>query len=495
MATIKAGIYKFNDILTFTTSLEQIISFNIDLDLCTTDGLIDSEICSSMSIGQTGENNDKTYLKYFIVSYTTINGTADINEYEYVYDESSEDFGYGWELDKYKLINITEDVDVSSEFATWFNANAVKQDKPVHAVEITYKNATITVDTGKTIILRTTGKKMTEDLVINSNETVKEYGGNVTITGEPSYTPNETPNGGTTECSGDHVIEVAELPTENIDENALYKMGDSYYKGANECVDLFLVQDGEAMSYTEALSAEGASLVLFTVDKYEDVESPEFFIDTDNMILYFYYDVSRNDMFGYYDEWISLSVLFEATNGGTITNASEATEEGYYYALVGGWEEYGNGSRVVEVTELPTENIDKKNLYKYEGSYYEYENEFSDIIIVSSDGTTSSLVETYTSAGYSLILSLTDDYETLAPRGSTSSNVLYCSYDTSRDDIYVYDTSNEVWVPFSQKFTAYTNGGAVDRENKASVPGCYYALYVVWKALGAAEYAGEVVIE
>ena len=139
------------------------------------------------------------------------------------------------------------------------------------------------------------------------------------------------------------IIEVDTLPTENIDKNALYKVGDRYYQHKNEFTDLLLVESSEVISYTEFAPTQGWIFNPFSVDNYEAVANPNPIMDTSTgyMVMSVYYDISRNDVFGYQDgAWMSLSGD-GYTNGGAITDISEATEDGYYYALFeNGWKEY-----------------------------------------------------------------------------------------------------------------------------------------------------------
>ena len=157
--------------------------------------------------------------------------------------------------------------------------------------------------------------------------------------------------GGSSECSGDHVIPVTELPTENVDENALYKMGESYYKYAKALKDLLVGVGGSAISYAEALAQEGATLELFYVDNYENVTDPRLIFGEDGTTMSLYYDASRDDIFCYMEEqWGSLGTLMDAPYGGAITDVSQATTDGCYYALVeNGWKPLGSAEYKGEV--------------------------------------------------------------------------------------------------------------------------------------------------
>ena len=228
---------------------------------------------------------------------------------------------------------------------------------------VTEVNGTFTPENGydgfdKVVV--NTPKSSFMDLVVHKNGVYdpKIYGKD----GFSMFTVDIPESGG--ECSGNHIIEVETLPTENIDENALYKMGESYYKaGEKEFKDLLAVEDGTKMSYVDAITQQGATLELFYVDNYENVANPQPFMTGTTMSMY--YDAHRNDVFMYDEGWFSASLMMEGmTNGGAITDASEATEETHYYALISnGWKAYRNGILVIEVNELPTESINTDAIY------------------------------------------------------------------------------------------------------------------------------------
>lgn len=90
---------------------------------------------------------------------------------------------------------------------------------------ITYDNAEIAaLKGGETATLECQGMFMTTDVVITAADEVDLSEIDDLIGGEGG--------GGSTdgECTRNHIIEVTTLPTTNIDTNALYKMGESYYK-------------------------------------------------------------------------------------------------------------------------------------------------------------------------------------------------------------------------------------------------------------------------
>ena len=142
---------------------------------------------------------------------------------------------------------------------------------------------------------------------------------------------------------GAGIIEVDALPTENIDEAVLYKMGDSYYKYSEEFKDMLIAYGGDTASYVEFMEAEGMSIELYYV-KTRPTDNIEISFE-DNLHLYYVEDEDNILAYGDFEEsganaWMSLSD--EMPYGGAITDVSQITTTDYtLYALVdNGWKEY-----------------------------------------------------------------------------------------------------------------------------------------------------------
>ena len=152
--------------------------------------------------------------------------------------------------------------------------------------------------------------------------------------------------------TGGGIIEVDALPTENIDENALYKCGDSYYQPSGTGFSDILVCDGGAVF---SLLDEGMSIELCYTDNYDNMALAEIVpFDTSSSSGGLYYDESRKDIFAYISGigWCSFGdMLGGATNGGAITSKAEAVSEGHYYAFFGVlWKAYDE-RQIVESAE------------------------------------------------------------------------------------------------------------------------------------------------
>ena len=142
---------------------------------------------------------------------------------------------------------------------------------------------------------------------------------------------------------GGGIIEVDALPTENIDEAVLYKMGDSYYKYSQEFKDMLIAYGGDTASYVELMEAEGMPIELYYV-KTRPTDNIE--VSTQET-LHIYYVEDLDDILAYGDfeesgtnTWMSISD--EMPYGGAITDISQITTTDYMlYALVDkGWKRY-----------------------------------------------------------------------------------------------------------------------------------------------------------
>lgn len=146
--------------------------------------------------------------------------------------------------------------------------------------------------------------------------------------------------GGGGECSGAHVIEVTELPTENIDENAVYLCEGAYYKYAMEFVTV--VQYG--MDISDLADAYGMS-VLFEIVPTKPTVFPE-------ADMAFYY-VEDEDDFYVYEPSAGLTDM--ATQMGAdvivVSNIAETSDEGLYAVMQNGFKEYLAPTGTLTITE------------------------------------------------------------------------------------------------------------------------------------------------
>lgn len=124
MALIKAGTYRFNDVIETTYRADADINFTF-AGYNAEYGINITAYCDSISSGYTGEAGGYSVEP----SYHLVSTSPDIgmeSTYYIVYGSDS-----GWENDTYGMdlqtITVTEDTEVSEEFYAWFMANTVEQ--------------------------------------------------------------------------------------------------------------------------------------------------------------------------------------------------------------------------------------------------------------------------------------------------------------------------------------------------------------------------------
>lgn len=174
---------------------------------------------------------------------------------------------------------------------------------------IKYNGETLAeIKAGQSITLHTDGHELEGDLVI------------------------EGFNGGSSSNCDGCIIEVDTLPTENIDQKALYAVVSAFR-------DLIIVNSGSAISFIDVAKANGYTYSFNTIPtktteniKVTDISIPAY---------HWYYIVDENDIFIYGDfegtgtnAWMKYGGMDGGTFNGVIFDVSEATANGYY--AVGG---------------------------------------------------------------------------------------------------------------------------------------------------------------
>lgn len=133
--------------------------------------------------------------------------------------------------------------------------------------------------------------------------------------------------GGGGECSGNHIIEVAELPEVGV-EGAIYAV--------KTFIDVAIVYDGMAMKYIESAGGDDAVFYEATSDTYQDIVVP----DGVSMALCYVKDTPEIMLYSPFlgNGWSSFSVLTEMMQIGTLSCLGEittldgvdTTKNGYY---------------------------------------------------------------------------------------------------------------------------------------------------------------------
>lgn len=150
--------------------------------------------------------------------------------------------------------------------------------------------------------------------------------------------------GGGGECFGNHVIEVDQLPTEDIDENALYKCAGMYYK-YGVVVDNIILSLGSGLNLPFLDEAEVAVTVdIIPTKTTENIKETDIEGDGSQGIA-FYYIEDENNLFIYVKDggWVTFAQLInmeELPFGGFIADESEIIDAGIYIVGVNGWSAY-----------------------------------------------------------------------------------------------------------------------------------------------------------
>lgn len=162
---------------------------------------------------------------------------------------------------------------------------------------------------------------------------------------------------GTGDCSGDHIIEVEELPTENINENALYLCGGTYNKYGLVFDDIVLsIGGGINLSFIkDADNPLPCTLESIPTKITENIKETDLSGDGSQGI-YFYYIEDENNLFLYAKDvgWVTFAELIDMEElpfGGFVSDSSEIIDAGVYIVGVNGWIVYQTVSGTVTFTE------------------------------------------------------------------------------------------------------------------------------------------------
>lgn len=310
---LKAGTYRFNDVLSLNISPNENNYY---------DCIIRGEFSTP--------NGDWDR----ITIYPTYNGV----EYGQTWGSETTVYHNGqWVDTSYQTITINEDTEVEYTFGTWYitNTNYNEVNAPVEDTIYTEKSSWY-----KSVADAIRNKKGISAPILRDNF-AREI---LSISG-----------GGGGECSGEHIIEVDELP-EVGEEGAYYAV-----KAFSDVVG---AMGGEIIPLKQMFEAEGMICECYVVatKPTEDIK-----VSDGQYEWYFYYVKDENDIFVFVGEWASLSALFNGlTFIGEITSLTDISGDGYY-ALMGdgGLYQYSNGewtsyivpSGVLEIGENGVYNV------------------------------------------------------------------------------------------------------------------------------------------
>lgn len=153
-------------------------------------------------------------------------------------------------------------------------------------------------------------------------------------------------------CDGKHIIEVDTLPTENIDENAMYLCGGNYYTYKEpRFLDCYVYYPSYDMviSYQELAAAEGLELSFHIIP----TRTAEGILESVERVIHLYWILDENVVGNLINgEWIDMPV------NGIVADASEMVEQGYYIiGQAGGWTKYLAPTGTLAITENGTHDV------------------------------------------------------------------------------------------------------------------------------------------
>ena len=239
------------------------------------------------------------------------------------------------------------------------------------------------------------------------------------------------------ECSGEHVIEVAELPTTNIDENAVYGLLGKHFS----LINVIFVENGTTSNIADFYAS-------FDLSFYYAKTRPASGVNSGSSTLALYYVADENIVGGFSSgEWMT---LYESVV--PITEESEATEEGTYALLTS------------------STSTDVESYYKYIAG------NFTDVI--ANMGVSMSLVEIMGSDGGTVELYYVATKPTENIVATDADNGHFAAYYVEdENDIFLF--FDGVWLTLSEMYSGMlTYGGTISDISEATTDGCYYAVLI-----------------
>lgn len=217
------------------------------------------------------------------------------------------------------------------------------------------ENGEITPTEGKFLSKIIVDVPVPEGYVIPEGEVEITENGEHDVSGKATVIVNVAGSGGG-ECSGEHIIEVDELPTENIDEGAVYKVSKT------NLVSVAAVSTAEEVAYPDILGMLGLMPNYYIAKTLPEsgAENDVCYVEDDD--IYFYTEGA----------FVSLSTMFDGMPFiGTITDLSEATQDGYY-AVLGEVANYYTYSNKCLGMFICGNGVGKKLLPMYHPKYVDY---------------------------------------------------------------------------------------------------------------------------
>lgn len=294
---LKAGTYRFNARPTETYPLSQTFDYILIMTM-------DGETIEESYIGLETELYQDAY---FSVKFQLNSTSAEKLYYNPIPEGYESVYVDGWLGGTPPSVKI-DDTEVDDDFGTWFisstNYNEVNGSTEIPLVELTYNGETLSLEAGDKATIPCAELKMRSDVVVKVNEVESDTGG------------------GSSECSGEHVIPVDELP-ETGEDGAIYELTQKFSD-----VLVYMKDYDVKMLLSETMELHCYSV---STKPTENIEIS----NTDTGPVHAYYVEDENDIFMYADNagtnvWVSFGEFGFGSYQGTISNADEATADGYY---------------------------------------------------------------------------------------------------------------------------------------------------------------------
>lgn len=332
MATVK-GKWLFNEVLdAYGTAFEQSVEFTASF-------VDESTTYDGRFTGIKYKPTESNLVAYTVGSTVPASSYWESGEDTVVYLRAPNYNTDAWSFEGINEVDFgSTEQTVSDEFMTWLTANAVPLDaEETTAATITHNGEVIaSLNAGQTATLKCAGMKMATDVVVAVAENI---------------------GGG--ECDKPHIIEVDTLPTENIDENAVYLCGGAYYTHGTKLADVLVLM----VSLAEVIGGAAITYHYATTKPTENIA-------VTGKVYNIYYIADENNLFLYgnfagngENVWVTGSEAFNQEYGfnppfaGVVSDASEVTSYDLWAVVQTGWTKYLTPAGTLTITENGTHDV------------------------------------------------------------------------------------------------------------------------------------------